>query len=65
MYRIDGIDSALVEKVCSALKKKWMDGNQTVDMHAMCKFYKITSEVAMKIISWYESQLIATKFTVI
>lgn len=64
MYNIDGIDSQLVKSVCSKLKAKWMKGEEQVNISAMCDYYKIDELTARKIISWYESQLLCTKFKI-
>lgn len=65
LYEIDGVDSALVESVCSILKKKWMINDHVVDLEKLCRHFRITTEVAKKIVSWYETQLISTKFEIV
>ena len=66
LYHIDGIDDALTIRVCAALKAKWRDqGDETINLPNMIKYFKTDEVTLTKIISWYEGQLLCTKFKII
>lgn len=64
-YHIDGIDHMLVVYVCKMLKHKWQVLNDyEVNMPRMIDFFKSDRDTLIKIIKWYESNLIDTTFTI-
>lgn len=55
----------LVACVCRMLKHKWQVLNDyEVDMPRMMDFFKADRGTLIKIIKWYESNLIDTTFTI-
>lgn len=64
-YYIEGVDHMLTAKVCKMLKHKWQNlGDYKVDMPRMMQYYGSDRETLIKIIKWYESNLISTTFTI-
>ncbi len=64
-YYIEGIDHMLTARVCKALKRKWQEQNDyNVDMPRMMGYYGSDRETLIKIIRWYESNLLDTNFTI-
>lgn len=60
---IEGVDPDLTQKVCAALYLK-RQGLRTVpiDIEKMCEYFKASREDLVKIMRWYEGQLLETKF---
>jgi hypothetical protein len=64
-YYIEGIDHMLTARVCKMLKHKWQNLNDcSVDMPRMIQYYGSDRETLIKIIKWYESNLLVTTFTI-
>jgi hypothetical protein len=64
-YYIEGVDHMLTASVCKMLKYKWQMLNDcSVDMPRMMKYYESDSDTLIRIIKWYESNLISTTFTI-
>ena len=64
-YHIDGIDNMLVASVCKTLRHKWLNLNDyDVDMPRMIRHYGADRDTLIKIIKWYESNLLDTTFTI-
>lgn len=63
-YKIEGVDPDLTQKVCAALYLK-RQGLRTVpiDVEKMMKYFNASREDLVKIMRWYESKLLDTKFT--
>jgi DnaJ-domain-containing protein 1 len=51
-----------VKKAFGALKQKWQNDDETVDLKSMALWLDISEEKAKKIIEHYESQHFCTKF---
>lgn len=65
-FKIEGVKDELVISVCDALKRKWwIDNNTNVNLPGMARYYKADKAVLLKIIKWYESNLMDTTFTII
>lgn len=55
----------LTARVCKALRHKWLELNDyNVDMPRMMQYYGSDRETLIKIIKWYESNLLDTIFTI-
>jgi hypothetical protein len=64
-YHIDGIDHMLVATVCRMLRHKWQVLNDcNVNMSMMMDYFKADRDTLIKIIKWYESNLLSTTFTI-
>jgi hypothetical protein len=64
-YHIEGVDHMLTARVCKMLKYKWQMLNDcSVDMPRMMDHYGSDRETLIRIIKWYESNLISTTFTI-
>lgn len=64
----DGVKPSLIDSVCSGLKRKReLDGGDVVEvnMSKMSDFYSADVADLEKIVKWYESQLLSTKFKMI
>lgn len=64
-YYIEGVDHMLTARVCKMLRHKWLDlGDYQVDMPKMMRYYGSDRDTLIKIIRWYESNLLDTNFTI-
>jgi len=54
----------LETKVRAALKDKWLNDDHDIDMAMMVKWSGASEEELRKIITQYESELLATKFNI-
>lgn len=55
----------LTARVCKMLRHKWLDlGDYQVDMPKMMRYYGSERDTLIKIIRWYESNLLDTNFTI-
>jgi hypothetical protein len=64
-YYIEGVDHMLTARVCKMLKYKWQIlSDYSVDMPRMMDHYGSDRETLIRIIKWYESNLLSTTFTI-
>jgi len=64
-YYIDDVDHMLTARVCVVLRRKWQEWNDyQVDMPKMMAYYGSDRDTLIKIIKWYESNLLDTNFTI-
>jgi len=62
-YIIEGIDTELSQKVCAGLYLKRQNLSVVpIDIEKMAVHYNSDVATMIRIIQWYESQLISTKF---
>jgi hypothetical protein len=54
-----------VIEICTTLKKKRLKDDFNVDLKRMSDVSMVTQEQCMEVISWYEEQLLDTKFVII
>lgn len=63
---MEGIKPSLIDMVCEGLKKKRQGEDLVeVNMVKMSEYYKADRTDLEKIVKWYESQLLSTKFKMI
>lgn len=64
-YYIEGVDHMLTARVCKMLKHKWLMLNDyNIDMPRMMDYFGYDRDTLIKIIKWYESNLLDTNFTI-
>lgn len=62
-YHIPNIDPVLSQSVCAALYQKRQGLREVpIDMEKMVVFFKSDRVTLTKIIQWYETQLLDTRF---